>query len=53
MQRYKNLAIDAIPFVLVAALAIMAVMQFMDARSELEQSRSECYASIGKEACEK
>lgn len=53
MQRYKNLLIDAIPFIIVGALAIIVIGQFMDARSELETSRAQCYASAGEEACEK
>lgn len=53
MQRYKNLFIDAIPFIIVGGLLIMALAQFMEARSELETSRAQCYASVGKEACER
>lgn len=44
--------IDLIPFVIVGALALIVIAQFMDARSELESSRQQCYSSIGKEACE-
>ncbi len=52
MQRYKNLFIDAIPFMIVLALVTIAAMQLVDARQDMEQSRNQCYAQVGKEACE-
>ncbi len=53
MQKTFNKIVDLFPLWVVLALLFMAVAQFTDARSELESSRQQCYASIGKEACEK
>ena len=52
MRKITDILIDLIPFVIVGALAIIAISQYADAQRELEQSRSACYAQIGKEACE-
>ena len=52
MRKITDILIDLIPFVIVGALAIIAISQYADAQRELEQSRNACYAQIGKEACE-
>lgn len=52
MKKITNIIADAFPFIAVAILLWMAIAQFTQAQRELEQSRSECYAQVGKEACE-
>jgi len=52
MKQHLNNLIELTPILFVAILIWIAVAQFIDARHELEQSRAECYASIGKDACE-
>lgn len=53
MQKISNKLIDLIPVVIVGALVVIALGQFIGAQNELETARGECYASIGKEACER
>lgn len=53
MKKILNTIVDLFPLWVVLALLWIVVAQFMDARSELESSRQQCYSSIGKEACER
>lgn len=53
MQKIINKIIDAAPFFFVGLLLWIVLGQFIDAQRELQTSRQQCYASIGKEACER
>lgn len=52
MKKLSDKIIDAIPFVIVGAIALIAWGQFTEARHDLETSRTNCYATVGQEACE-
>lgn len=52
MRKHFNNLIELTPILFVAVLIWIAVAQFIDAQHELDRSRTECYASIGKDACE-
>lgn len=52
MSKYKIDGADLAMILIGIVLVVMMFMQLMEARNMLEQSRSECYAQIGREACE-
>lgn len=51
MRHQKNNN-NLILWLLVAVVAILVLVDYANARREMEAARASCYASIGKEACE-